>query len=399
MKKILVGILFVATALSAQNKFYNYYSTGLEYMEKQDWQRAVTEFRSAASLEFEDVQRKRTYGTRFIEYYPHREIGIALYMIGDTENAKKELELSLAYRTTERGEEYFKRITGGILPPKPVAKAVVPKVEPKPAVKERPAPIPASVPVNPNVTNPSQTSSILVVTKKYDPNKSTQVGSRLAVAVLPFDADKPGLQYKEGVSNEMINQLVGLQRFRVIERSAMEKIVSEQKIQASGVVDDRSAVKLGKIAGADALVIGSISVIDGKVKVSARLVDVETAETIVAQDAMSENTGSESVDRTVSNVATLLFNELPIIEGDVIKVDTDELFIDIGGSNGVRKGTKCVVFRQGESIKHPISGEILGRKVTRLGEIIVIQVQDKFATVKTIESEQDIKVGDKVIIK
>ncbi|MBP6672471.1 MAG: hypothetical protein KA247_04950 [Bacteroidetes bacterium] len=399
MKKILVGILFVFSALSAQNKFYNYYSTGLDYIQKQDWQRAITEFRSAASLEFEDVQRKRTYGTRFIEYYPHREIGIALYMIGDTENAKKELELSLAYRSSDRGEEYFKRISGGLLPPKPVAKIETPKVEPKPVVKEKTVPIAAPVPVNPNVINPSPTSSILVVTKKYDPNKSTQVGSRLAIAVLPFEADRSGQQYKEGVSNEMINQLVGLQRFRVIERSAMEKIVSEQKIQASGVVDDKSAVKLGKIAGADALVLGSITVIDGKVKVSARLVDVETAETIIAQDAVSENSGHESVDRTVSNVATLLFNELPIIEGDVIKVDTDELFIDIGGSNGVRKGTKCVVFRQGESIKHPISGEILGRKVTRLGEIIVIQVQDKFATVKTIESEQDIKVGDKVIIK
>lgn len=399
MKKIFVGILFVCSVLSAQNKFYNYYSTGLDYMQKQDWQRAITEFRSAASLEFEDVQRKRTYGTRFIEYYPHREIGIALYMIGDTENAKKELELSLAYRSSDRGEEYFKRISGGILPPKPVAKIETPKVEPKPVVKEKTVPITAPIPVSPNVINPLPTTSILVVTKKYDPNKSTQVGSRLAVAVLPFEADRSGQQYKDGVSNEMINQLVGLQRFRVIERSAMEKIVSEQKIQASGVVDDKSAVKLGKIAGADALVLGSITVIDGKVKVSARLVDVETAETIVAQDAVSENTASESVDRTVSNVATLLFNELPILEGDVIKVDTDELFIDIGGSNGVRKGTKCVVFRQGESIKHPISGEILGRKVTRLGEIIVIQVQDKFATVKTIESEQDIKVGDKVIIK
>lgn len=399
MKKLIVGLLFFFTALSAQNKFYHYYSSGLEYMEKQDWQRAVSEFRSAASLEFEDVQRKRTYGTRFIEYYPHREIGIALYMIGEKDNAKKELELSLAYRATERGEEYLKRITGGILPPKPIAKTEVPKVVPQQPVKEKTSVAAVAVPANPNVTNPQQNASILVVTKKYDPNKSTQVGSRLAVAVLPFESDKPGLQFKEVISNEMINQLVGLQRFRVIERSAMEKIVAEQKVQASGVVDDRSAVKLGKIAGADALVIGSISVMNGKVKVSARLVDVETAETIVAQDAVSENTGTEAVDNTVANVATLLFNDLPILEGDIIKVDTDELFIDIGGANGVRKGTKCVVFRQGESIKHPISGEILGRKVTRLGEIIVIQVQDKYATVKTIETEQDIQVGDKVIIK
>lgn len=409
MKKIFFGFLLAVSLLPAQNKFYNYYSAGLEYMERQDWLRAIAEFKSAASLEFEETQRKRTYGTRFIEYYPHREIGIAHYMLGELDHAKKELELSIAYRSSDRAEDYLKRITGGILPPKQIAKAEPAKSEPpkqetKPAVKkEEPVkekvPAEKSVPVNPVITGSPSNTSILVVTKKYDPNKSTQVGSRLAVAVLPFDASKSAAMYKDGVTDEMINQLVNLRRFKVIERSAMDKIVAEQKLQASGFVDDKSAVKLGKIAGADALVIGSISVADGKVKISARLVDVETAETIIAEDALSENAAQESIDNTVSNVATLLYNELPIIEGDVIKVEPDELFIDIGGSNGVRKGTKCVVFRQGESIKHPISGEILGRKVTRLGEIIVIQVQDKFATVKTIESEQDIQVGDKVIIK
>ncbi len=409
MKKIFFGFLLAVSLLPAQNKFYNYYSAGLEYMERQDWLRAISEFKSAASLEFEEVQRKRTYGTRFIEYYPHREIGIAHYMLGELDQAKKELELSIAYRSSDRAEEYLKKITGGILPPKQIVKAEPAKPEPpkqetKPAVKKEETvkekvPAEKTVPVNPVITNPPANTSILVVTKKYDPNKSTQVGSRLAVAVLPFDASKSAAMYKDGVTDEMINQLVNLRRFKVIERSAMDKIVAEQKLQASGFVDDKSAVKLGKIAGADALVIGSISLADGKVKISARLVDVETAETIIAEDAMSENVAQESIDNTVSNVATLLYNELPIIEGDVIKVEPDELFIDIGGSNGVRKGTKCVVFRQGESIKHPISGEILGRKVTRLGEIIVIQVQDKFATVKTIESEQDIQVGDKVIIK
>jgi TolB-like protein len=403
MKKNLLFIVFIFSSLSAQNKFYNYYNAGLEYMEKQDWQRAISEFKSASSLEFEEVQRKRTYGTRFIEYYPHREIGIAYYMLGETDPAKKELELSIAYRSTDRAEEYFKMISGGILPPKPIVKKEEAKIEKKPPMKtiEPPkeklvsSPPPAKPPT---VVQPGK-NTILVITKKYDPNKSTQVGSRLAVAVIPFEADKNAAQYKDDITNEMIKELVNLRRFKVIERSAMDKIVSEQKIQASGFVDDKSAVKLGKIAGADALVIGNISVSGNFIRVSARLVDVETAETIIAQDATSDNTTPEAIETTVSNVATLLYNELPITEGDIIKVEPDELFIDIGGLNGVRKGTKCVVFRQGESIKHPISGEILGKKVTRLGEIIVIQVQDKFATVKTIETEQDIQVGDKVIVK
>ncbi|MHB1049811.1 MAG: CsgG/HfaB family protein [Bacteroidota bacterium] len=364
-------------------------------MEKQDWQRAIGEFKSAISLEFEDVHRKRTYGTKFIQYYPHREMAIAHYFLGETESAKRELELSIAYRSTDRAEEYYSMITGGVAPPKIIAKKEEPPVKKEPVAKnvlKSPTPV---------LTNESiaDKSNIIVVTRKYDPNASTQVGSRLAVAVLPFEAFGEAGQYKEAVTNEMINELVNLRRFKVIERSAIDQIVAEQKMQASGFVDDKTAVKLGRIAGADALVIGTVTRNGESLKVSARLVDVETAETIIAQDAATADLALESIDRTITNVATMLYNELPIIEGDIIKVDADELFIDIGSISGLRKGTKCVVFREGESIKHPISGEILGKKVTRLGEIIVIQVQDKFAAVKPIETEQDIKVGDKVIIK
>ncbi|MEW5799827.1 MAG: CsgG/HfaB family protein [Bacteroidota bacterium] len=397
MKRLSTVFLLFTSLLLSQNKFYNYYTAGLEYMEKQDWQRAIVEFRSAISLEFEDVQRKRTYGTRFIEYYPHREIGIAHYMVGEPDAAKKELELSIAYRSTGRAEEYYKRITGGLPPQKPIVKKEEAKQKPPIVAEKKSQPV-TQPSISSEITQQPK-GNIIVVTRKYDPNALPQVGSRLAVAVLPFETGKDAAKYKDAVTNEMINELVNLRRFRVIERSAMDKIVSEQKIQASGFVDDKTAVKLGKIAGADALVIGNISMNGTAVKISARLVDVETGETLIAQDAASENTTAESLDATVTNVATLLYNELPIIEGDIIKVESEELFIDIGSIQGLRKGTKCVVFREGESIKHPISGEILGKKVTRLGEIIVIQVQDKFATVKPIETEQDIQVGDKVLIK
>jgi TolB-like protein len=397
--KIFISFLFFSVSiLTSQNKFYNYYTAGLEFMDKQDWQRAILEFKSAVSLEFEDVQRKRTYGTRFIEYYPHREMAIAHYMLGESDLAKKELELSLAYRTTDRAEEFYKKITGGVPPPKPTVKQETATLKQPPTESTKAQPV-TSMPGGKEISALPSKGNIIVVTRKYDPNKLPQVGSRLSIAVLPFEGNSETAKYQDAVTNEMINELVNLRRFRVIERSAIDKIVSEQKIQASGFVDDKTAVKLGKIAGADALVIGNISLTGSAVKISARLVDVETGETLIAQDASADPATYETLDATVSNVATLLYNELPIIEGDIIKVDSDELFIDIGSIQGLRKGTKCVVFREGESIKHPISGEILGKKVTRLGEIIVIQVQDKFATVKPIETEQDIKVGDKVLIK
>ena len=400
MKKLTLFFFLFSSLLFSQNKFYNYYTNGLDYLEKQDWVRAIGEFKSAISLEFEDVQRKRTYGTHFIEYYPHREMAVAHYMLSEMDAAKKELELSLAYRSTDRAEEYYKKITGGVPPPKIVkqepakepVKSIAKKEEPKPQQQ-------ASIGIATATTASAapQPGNIIVVTRKYDPSGLPQVGSRLAVAVLPFEASGEAKQYKDAVTNDMIDELVNLRRFKVIERSAMDKIVAEQKVQASGFVDDKTAVQLGKNAGADALVIGSISVRGSSIKISVRLVDVETGETLTAKDATTDKV--DLVDATVSSLATMVYNELPIIEGDIIKVDAEELFIDIGSLNGLRKGTKCVVFREGESIKHPISGEILGKKVTRLGEIIVIQVNEKFAAVKTIDADQDFQVGDKVIIK
>lgn len=85
-------------------------------MEKQDWVRAIGEFKSSASLEFEDAKRKRTYGTRFIEYYPHREIGIAHYYLGEFSDAKQELDLSMAYVKSDRAQEYLDRVFKGISP-------------------------------------------------------------------------------------------------------------------------------------------------------------------------------------------------------------------------------------------------------------------------------------------
>ncbi len=41
----------------AQNRFYNYYTSGQDYLEKKDWIRAIGEFKSAASLEFADTRR------------------------------------------------------------------------------------------------------------------------------------------------------------------------------------------------------------------------------------------------------------------------------------------------------------------------------------------------------
>jgi TolB-like protein len=402
--QILIFLATIPLFARGQNKFYNYYSSGLEFMEKKDWVRAISEFKSAASLEFEDTKRKRTYGVHFIEYLPHREMGVAYFNLGESSNSKGELELSKAYVITDRTEEYLRRISPAIVGTLAIAKPAVAeekKAETKPTVEEQKPPLRTEGEKSTQISTKQDVvaNTDTDVRLSYDPNSITQVGSRLALAVIPFEGKGDAAKFVDEATEKMITRLVNLRRFKVIERTALDKIMKEQKLQASGIVDDRTAVNLGKLSGADAMVAGSVSFVGGKGKLSARVIDVETGETIAARDAPLEAESAQIVDRVVDNIAAMIFNDLPLVEGYVVKVDETTLYIDMGLSHGVRKGTKCVVYREGEPIKHPITGEILGKKVTKLGELVVIQSQDKMAEGKPIEAEEGLKVGDKVVVK
>jgi TolB-like protein len=394
LRTLLVAFLVLLAAIPgpAQVKFYNYYRDGLEFMEKRDWQRAMQEFRSAISLEFEDAVRKRTYGTRFIEYYPHREMGICFYQLGEKESAKKELELSTAYYSSERANEYLDLLRGTHPPPVAVDKPVLPPSGTRREEDSRES-------AERSRLEPGQLSTLPVGALTYDPMRVTQVGSRLAIGVLPIEAKGDLAGYASALTEKMVTQLVNLRRFKVIERAALDKVLEEQQLQLSGVVEEATAIKVGRVAGADAIVLTNVLETSTGGKVNARVIDTETGETIVARSEQVSGSDVDEYEKAVDNLAITIYNELPIVEGYIVSGEQDEFYADIGSLKGIRKGSKCVVFRDGKEIKHPTTGEVLGKQVTKLGELVVVQVQQKLSQVRVVEKEQDIKIGDKIVVK
>jgi len=177
----------------------------------------------------------------------------------------------------------------------------------------------------------------------------------------------------------------------------MDQVMNEQALGMSGMVDEETAVEVGKLAGADVIVVGTINIAEGFGKVSARGIDTETAETIVAKESQTGEPSMSNLESLVENVAILIYNALPLVEGYIVNMDEKTIYLDIGSNVGVRKGTKCVAFREGDEIIHPITKEVLGTKVTMLGELIVTQVQEKLSVAKVLAKEGTIKVGDRSI--
>ena len=63
----------------------------------------------------------------------------------------------------------------------------------------------------------------------------------------------------KGITDLMVQKLVTDGKYRVIERAALDKIISEQNFNNSDRADPSSASKIGRILGVDTIILGSIT--------------------------------------------------------------------------------------------------------------------------------------------
>jgi len=105
------------------------------------------------------------------------------------------------------------------------------------------------------------------------------------IAVLPFSYAQSTSSVKDGsiISERLTMALIKSEKIEIIERSVLNKVLDELKLQSSGVIDASIAKELGKILGADAIITGTlVPRADGKIEVNARIIKTETAQAIGA---------------------------------------------------------------------------------------------------------------------
>ena len=84
------------------------------------------------------------------------------------------------------------------------------------------------------------------------------------------------------IQEKIISALAGQGNFKIIEREQLDKILAEQRLQASGLVDNASAAEIGKLLGADGIMVGTITEYGrtiypkARLTVNVRVVDTKT---------------------------------------------------------------------------------------------------------------------------
>jgi curli biogenesis system outer membrane secretion channel CsgG len=253
----------------------------------------------------------------------------------------------------------------------------------------------------------------------------TLMAQKKRVAVFEFD-DKTdhrvhwwsGQSVGRGMSDMLVTALVKSGKYQVMERSALDKIMQEQKLGMTGMVTQQSAAQVGKLLGVQVAVIGSVTEFGhskgstgGRIKnvkigvskqsasvaIDVRFINVNTGEILLAENIRKQKSKSglsfgtpkfsfnnkNKFDQSIVGKATRdaiesimkLLEKQSIapgkFEGKVIKVAGGQVYINRGAQAGVNNGDVFVIYAKGEELIDPDTGLSLGSEDTKIGKIKV----------------------------
>lgn len=109
-------------------------------------------------------------------------------------------------------------------------------------------------------------------------------GAGETLAVLPFNSTETLAKQRVGsaVAELLTQRLVSANVFRVVERDQLRKVLEEQSLGMTGVIETSSATSVGRLVGAAYLVVGSVDRLGSHYELNARLLDATTADVVAS---------------------------------------------------------------------------------------------------------------------
>jgi len=176
---------------------------------------------------------------------------------------------------------------------------------------------------------------------------------RKTVAVIDF-TDLRGNVTELGrfLAEELSVDLVGNAKgFDVIDRTHLKAILQEHKLASTGLIDPQTARQLGRIAGVDALVTGTITPLGDSVRLSVKVLDTTTARMVAASTAdvpktkaIEELLGREiGAPQPTSGASTPSMRESGSTQaGTITSVEASDLLIVLKSCRRSGRALSCV---------------------------------------------------------
>lgn len=245
----------------------------------------------------------------------------------------------------------------------------------------------------------------------------------------------PPADFALGLTEMLTTALFDTGRFILLERQGFQDVAAEQDLGASARANAETAITVGAVVGAQALVrcavteyaytqsggSGQLNIIQGlslgatvvraQVGIDVRIYDSRTSEILASTVARgsattrgldvqySNETGtfggsgfastplgraSRSAIKEAVAFITARVTDMPW-EARVIRAVDGTVYINAGAESGVGPGTTFQVFRPEETLIDPASGLNLGTPDRQIGLIRVVNVEPKYAVAEIAE--------------
>ena len=227
---------------------------------------------------------------------------------------------------------------------------------------------------------------------------STQLQSQTkpTIAVLNLEAKNVGQETAEAVADILSTELFNSQRFKVIERQAITRILEEQKLQMTGVTDMSQAVEIGKVLNVEKILIGSVSRLGESYIINTRLVNVKSGALEVAQNA-SSNRGESGLTEAITDLVAKMSKKVQV-EGSIIRIKGESILVDLGQNHGLAAMQELTVIRLGDVVTD-LGGAVIGQSEDLIGILRLTAVKADYSEAQVGVAKLPFRVGDKVRIE
>ena len=214
---------------------------------------------------------------------------------------------------------------------------------------------------------------------------------KISLAVLDLEGKNVDQSKAEAVTDLLRTELFNTGSFKVVERQKVRQILEEQRFQSSGMTDTDRAAEIGRLLNVQKIMIGTVTQLGSTHIINTRIVDVQSGAVVLAE-AIERRGGEEELPKAIAELATTISFKVGL-EGVVIRVNPDEIYLDLGEGDGVRLGQTYSVIRQGEVITD-LEGRIIGTTQEPIASVIITKVQDRFSIAAIDRKTTSIMKGD-----
>lgn len=123
------------------------------------------------------------------------------------------------------------------------------------------------------------------------PQSRTPVAPRTTVAILSFDNYTGAADYDplgKGIASMLISDLSVVKEIQLLERERIRDVMKETDLQRTKYFDSTTAVTVGRMVGAEYIVVGAFMAVNPKMRIDTRVVRVETGEIVKTAQVTGE---------------------------------------------------------------------------------------------------------------